>query len=77
MAAYRRDIEAADDPVAFREDRERRLIAIRSPFRAAESFNAEELIDPRETRSLLCDWVALARAKLATHVGPRMRGMRP
>ena len=33
---------------------------VRSPFRTAEAFIAEEIIDPRHTRKLLCDFVNLA-----------------
>jgi acetyl-CoA carboxylase carboxyltransferase component len=39
---------------------EGRLNALRSPFRTAEKFWVEEIIDPRKTRSLLCDFVRLA-----------------
>jgi propionyl-CoA carboxylase beta chain len=35
--------------------------ALRPPFRTAESFYAEEIIDPRDTRKLLCDWANLAQ----------------
>src|ERR671918_2152626 len=37
-----------------------RLDAVRSPFRTAERFSVEEIIDPRDTRPLLCDWAARA-----------------
>ena len=36
-----------------------RLNLYRSPFRSAEPFEIEEVIDPRDTRSLLCRWVNL------------------
>jgi acetyl-CoA carboxylase carboxyltransferase component len=39
---------------------EGRLNALRSPFRSAEKFWVEEIVDPRKTRSLLCDFVRLA-----------------
>ena len=39
---------------------EDRLNALRSPFRTAEKFWVEEIIDPRKTRSLLCDFARLA-----------------
>jgi len=38
-----------------------RLNNVRSPFRSAEFFEIEEIIDPRDTRSLLCRWIRLAR----------------
>ncbi len=63
-AAYRADIEAADDPVAKLREIEDRLNKLRSPFRTAESFWVEEIIDPRATRSLLCDFARLAEPLL-------------
>jgi len=36
-----------------------RLNRYRSPFRAAEVFEIEEVIDPRDTRPLLCRWANL------------------
>jgi acetyl-CoA carboxylase carboxyltransferase component len=59
-AAYRADIEAADDPKAKLLEIEARLNALRSPFRSAEKFWVEEIIDPRKTRALLCDFARLA-----------------
>jgi propionyl-CoA carboxylase beta chain len=77
MAAYRRQIAEAEDPDAFRADLERRLVEMRSPFRTAEAFNAEDLIDPRQTRPILAAWARLAYRVLPTQVGPRARRMRP
>jgi acetyl-CoA carboxylase carboxyltransferase component len=59
-AAYRADIEAADDPKAKLQEIEDRLNKLRSPFRSAERFWVEEIIDPRKTRSLLCEFARLA-----------------
>jgi acetyl-CoA carboxylase carboxyltransferase component len=59
-AAYRADIAAATDPKAELAAIETRLNALRSPFRSAEKFWVEEIIDPRRTRSLLCDFARLA-----------------
>ena len=56
--AFRREIEAADDPEARRAELEEAFAAGRSPFPHAESFSVHDLIDPRETRSRLCRWVA-------------------
>src|SRR5439155_3670283 len=53
QAAYRREIEAAPDPAARRHEIEERLNELRSPFRTAEAFGVEEIIDPRDTRRLL------------------------
>ncbi len=59
-AAYRADIEGAADPKAKLLEIEARLNKLRSPFRSAEKFWVEEIIDPRRTRSLLCDFARLA-----------------
>jgi len=69
-AAYRREIEAAHDPEAKREEIEQRLKAVASPFRTAEAFNIEDIIDPRETRPLLCDFIEMAQGMLKTQLGP-------
>ncbi|MBW1710791.1 MAG: methylmalonyl-CoA carboxyltransferase [Deltaproteobacteria bacterium] len=77
QAAYKRQIEAAEDPDAFRADLEKRLQMVTSPFRTAEIFGIEEIIDPRETRPLLCEWVETAYRLLPSELGPKRRGMRP
>ncbi len=59
-AAYRAEIEAADDPKAKLLEIEERLNKLRSPFRTAERFWVEEIIDPRKTRGLLCEFARLA-----------------
>jgi acetyl-CoA carboxylase carboxyltransferase component len=59
-AAYKAQLEAADDPAALRAEIEARLNAVRSPFRTAERFGVEEMIAPRETRPLLCEFANLA-----------------
>jgi propionyl-CoA carboxylase beta chain len=43
-----------------------RLESVRSPFRTAEAFLVEEIVDPADTRPLLCDWVASAYDLLGT-----------
>ena len=74
-AAYRADIEAAADPDAHRRAIEEKLERLRSPFRAAERFAPEEIIDPRDTRPLLCEFADLA-APLRIP-GKRGAGFRP
>src|SRR3954449_4095670 len=44
-AAYRADIDGADDPEAKLKEIEMRLNKLRSPFRSAEKFWVEEIID--------------------------------
>ncbi|MFQ5517638.1 MAG: acyl-CoA carboxylase subunit beta [Acidimicrobiia bacterium] len=74
-AAFRRDLEAADDPDELRQRLLASFEAIRSPFRTAEAFDIEEIIDPRDTRPLLCEWVELAYDTIQP--GPKGTGYRP
>jgi acetyl-CoA carboxylase carboxyltransferase component len=74
-AGYRADIDAAPDPAAKMAEIEARLNALRSPFRTAEAFWVEEIIDPRDSRRLLCEFANLAAPLRAT--GPSRFGMRP
>jgi acetyl-CoA carboxylase carboxyltransferase component len=74
-AAYRAEIDASADPAATREAIETRLQKLRSPFRSAESFWIEEIVDPRETRPRLCEFVTLAARVLEP--GPSLHAMRP
>jgi acetyl-CoA carboxylase carboxyltransferase component len=76
-AAYRADLERADDPVTMLADIRARLDAVRNPMRTAERFGIEEIIDPRETRPLLCDWVRDAYAALPLQPGRPSFGTRP
>ena len=73
--AHVADLDAADDPEAKLAEIEERLEKLRSPFRTAETFAVEEIIDPRETRPLLCEFANLAAKRRA--VGPSSFGMRP
>ncbi|MGR4926140.1 acyl-CoA carboxylase subunit beta [Bradyrhizobium sp. CAR08] len=59
-AAYRADIDAAEDKAEKLKEIEDRLNKLRSPFRSAEKFWVEEIIDPRKTRSLLCEFARLS-----------------
>jgi len=68
-AAYRREIEAAADPEAKRREIEARLQALASPFRTAEA-TGQDIIDPRETRPMLCEFIADAQRILAEQLGP-------
>ena len=74
-AAYRAELDAAPDRDKLRIEIEERLNRYRSPFRTAETFLIEEIIDPRETRPLLCEFANLV-AKLR-EAGPVATAMRP
>ncbi|MGH8012471.1 MAG: acyl-CoA carboxylase subunit beta [Candidatus Binataceae bacterium] len=76
-AAYKRDLAAAADPEKLRQELEDRFNAIRSPMRTAELFGIEEIIDPRDTRPLLIEWVRQAYEIVPSQIGVHARTMRP
>ena len=59
-AAYKAELQAAEDREATLRDIGERLERARSPFRTAETYWVEEIIDPRDTRALLCEFANLA-----------------
>ena len=59
-AAFKSDLEKSENPEKLLEEITIRMEKVRSPFRTAESFLVEEIIDPRETRPLLCEFANLA-----------------
>ncbi|KLO60580.1 methylmalonyl-CoA carboxyltransferase [Delftia tsuruhatensis] len=73
--AYKAEIEGADDPVQKRAEIEQRVRSLTSPFRTAEAFGIDEVIDPRDTRALLSEFVELA-APLREAGAPQF-GLRP
>lgn len=77
-AAFARDIRGAADPEARQRELEDELRELASPFRTAEAFAVEDIIDPRETRPTLCRFIDAVQGRLKTDVGPKARtGVRP
>lgn len=74
-AAFKAQLEEADDPDALRAEIEARMNLVRSPFRTAEAFMIEEIIDPRDSRPLLCEFAALTAPLRKS--GRRERPARP
>ena len=77
--AYGREIAAAPDPEARRRELEDELAAAQSVFPRAEDFGVHHLIDPRDTRRVLCDWLDEQEPRLRQLPlrGPRRYGPRP
>ncbi|NIJ40574.1 acetyl-CoA carboxylase carboxyltransferase component [Parvibaculum indicum] len=75
--AFARQIAEAEDPEALRQELEEKLAAGQSPFPRAEGFSVHELIDPRETRPRLCEWLDWAAPRRETAKGPYLATMRP
>lgn len=77
-AAYRRELAAAPDPDRRLLEIEEDLRRYASPFRTAEAFAVEDIIDPRDTRAYLCRFIDAAQARIATSLGPKYKsGVRP
>lgn len=75
--AFGREIAAAPDPEARRRELEAEMEAAQSVFPRAEEFGVHDLIDPRRTRPVLCDWLADLGPQLRALPGPRRYSMRP
>jgi len=75
--AFGREIAAAADPEARRLELEEEMAQAQSVFPRAEEFGAHHLIDPRETRPLLCSWIAEIENQIEGLKSPRSYTMRP
>jgi acetyl-CoA carboxylase carboxyltransferase component len=77
-ASFKREIEASDDPDKRRIEIEREIHSYESPFRTAEAFGVEDIINPRETRLRLCNFIDAAQNYIKTDLGPKSKyGVRP
>jgi acetyl-CoA carboxylase carboxyltransferase component len=77
-AAFARDIRSAADPAARQLELEGQLRELASPFRTAEAFAIEDIIDPRDTRPFLCRFIDAVQPRLRADVGPKSKtGVRP
>jgi len=77
-AAYRRELDGLPE-----EERTQRLAELdryyeqlESPFLTAEKFSVPDIIDPRDTRRVLCHWIEDAYRILPEQLGLRARTMR-
>ncbi len=59
-AAYKRQLAEAEDPAALRAELYERIESARGPVGPLNKFQMEEMIDPRDTRRYVCEWVELA-----------------
>ena len=72
-AAYKRQLAESADPAALRAEIEARIESARGPLGPLSKFQVEEMIDPRDTRVLVCCWVTNAYRVLShsNQLGPR------
>ncbi len=78
-AAYKRQLAEAADPAALRAEINARIESVRGPVGPLNRFEIEEMIDPRDTRRLACEWVADAYRIVSqpSRLQPRALGFRP
>lgn len=69
--AFRDEIESAPDPAAREREIENELAIFASPFRTAEVFGVEDVIDPAMTRSYLAAYIDAARDAMRPDLGPK------
>ncbi len=78
-AAYKRQLAEAADPAALRAEINARIESVRGPVGPLNRFEIEEMIDPRDTRRLACEWVSDAYriVRQPSRLQPRPLGFRP
>jgi len=78
-AAYKRQLAEAADPAALRAEIEARIESVRGPLGPLSRFQLEEMIDPRDTRELVCEWAEIAHrvASEPDRLRPRALQFRP
>ena len=78
-AAYKRQLAESDDPAALRAELNARIESARGPVGPLNRFELEEMVDPRDTRRLICEWLPTAYRliNLPTNLGPRPLDYRP
>ena len=78
-AAYKRQLAEAADPRALRDELMARIESVRGPVGPLSRFQMEEMVDPRDTRKLICEWLPVAYkvASQASRLQPRALQFRP
>jgi acetyl-CoA carboxylase carboxyltransferase component len=78
-AAYKRQLAEAADPAALRAEINARIESARGPIGPLNRFQIEEMIDPRDTRRLVCEWVETAYriVRQPANLVPRALQFRP
>ncbi len=78
-AAYKRQLAEAADPAALRAELNARIESARGPIGPLNRFQMEEMVDPRDTRRLVCEWVETAYrvVQQPARLVPRALAFRP
>ena len=62
--AFKKEISEAKNPEEKRKEIEESMSKLQDPFPRAESFSVHEIIDPRETRKYLSQWIERIQPQL-------------
>jgi acetyl-CoA carboxylase carboxyltransferase component len=78
-AAYKRQLAESADPRALRDELMARIESVRGPVGPLSRFQMEEMIDPRDTRRLISEWLenAYRIVRQSAALGPRALQFRP
>jgi acetyl-CoA carboxylase carboxyltransferase component len=76
-AAFQSHLRKAADPSGEAARLQSELASLSSPFRTAEHFGVQDVIDPRDSRVLLCEWIRDAYRLLPDLTGRPSFGTRP
>jgi acetyl-CoA carboxylase carboxyltransferase component len=72
-AGFKREIEAADDPAEYRRLAEERMLELSNPWKTAEAFGVEQMIDPRDTREIVSAFLNASLHRVRSGLGPPKR----
>jgi acetyl/propionyl-CoA carboxylase alpha subunit/acetyl-CoA carboxylase carboxyltransferase component len=78
-AAYKRQLAESDDPESLRAELMARIESVRGPIGPLSKFQVEEMIDPRDTRRMVCEWAETAYRIVSepARLAPRAIQFRP
>jgi acetyl-CoA carboxylase carboxyltransferase component len=65
--AFRKEIEAAEDPAARRAELEDEMAKGQTVMPRAEELGVHDLIDPRDTRPTICEWIHEVQTQVKEH----------
>ncbi|HEY4098039.1 MAG TPA: carboxyl transferase domain-containing protein [Baekduia sp.] len=74
---FRRQIEAADDPQAHRDEMIERFYDKSTPLRAASGFGIDDVIDPAQTREKVIGMLRVNRGRRLKLVPPKQHWITP
>jgi propionyl-CoA carboxylase beta chain len=74
---YRHEYGAADDPKARRQEIVDDFVSRADALRAADGFGIDDVIDPADTRAVLCDAIAIAPRRRPPRNDRRARPIAP